>query len=123
MKTSEMIAMLEKDPSLKFTRSKCTFGYGGSLHLENGRLYGKSGDSYPFVLDDRNRPMDDWQIVREPVPVWDAIKALCEGKTVECEMVSGYGDNFYLRPEMLDQSDPEFFHMSWIRKGKWYIND
>jgi hypothetical protein len=78
MKTSEMIAMLEKNPGLKFRRpgyitDKC-------LCVIDGRI------KWNFTKDSPNIGFhDDWQLVREPVQAWEAVKAFTEGKTIACE--------------------------------------
>lgn len=89
MKTSEMIAMLEKNPKLRFTRSRVAFGYGGSVHCDQGRLCGANGTTYDFILNIKNEPMDDWQLVREPVTWQEALQAAIDGKRIVCEDCEG----------------------------------
>jgi len=73
-KTSEMIAMLEKNPKLKFINKN------GYIVCSDG-CFIKICDSYHLSLQ------EDWQLVREPVPVWEAIKAFKEGKTISCSFI------------------------------------
>ena len=107
MKTSEMIAMLEKNPKLSFKGEEYVFN---SI---------KSPEGVSFTLDFLLKDID-WQLIREPVPVWEAIKALTEGEIIKCEMNAF--DWFYLSPEKIERGGTEF-DMSWIKKGKWYIKE
>lgn len=117
-KTSEMIAMLEENPRLKFTRRKATFGYGGAVECKNGILRGVDGEHYPFVLSLHNEVMDDWQLVREPpVPVWEALKAWMEGKTVYCihkDCVPG---------KCVHTAQGVFACNRGLKEGTWYIGE
>jgi hypothetical protein len=103
MKTSEMIAMLEKDPTLKFWSPQTPI------------------DSYLYV--DRYRRItptikesEDWKIVLEPVPVWEAIKALKEGQTVTCKCKD------CIEPCVLPRHF-DVFCSEGIQEGVWYIGE
>lgn len=90
MRTSEMIAYLEKHPEAKFSKDKIN----DFVYINNGYLYFERIDKVGKKVDEHlgggnwngNVSLwNDWTLVREPVPVWEAIKALTEGKTVEYE--------------------------------------
>ena len=75
MKTSEMIAMLEKNPKLKFISN---YGYTVAVDTKNELITDR--DNYLIVNLKR-----DWQLVREPVTWQEALQAWVDGKTIKCE--------------------------------------
>jgi hypothetical protein len=113
MKTSEMIAMLEKNPKLKFKR-QCTGDIYELGEMAFLTVVGKSYCSANIRID------DDWTVVREPVPVWEAIKAFCDGKKVYCAFKNWNNEEqrFYLK-----DSDGWAFHGNLLTEGDWYIED
>jgi len=123
VKTSEMIAMLEKNPKLRFVKSTWK-DYANLIVDDNKIVLINSKEGYVFARGDRvlvHLDIDaDWQLVREPVPVWEAIKAYCEGKKAYC-VFKTFGDKegrFYLQG-----SDNWGFSGSLLTEGKWYIED
>lgn len=107
MKTSQMIAMLEKNPGLKFIR-EC-----------NREIYGLGEQGYLTRVANccttANIRIDDsWQLVREPVPVWEAIKAYVEGKRVY--YLDTDGAQWYLRSGWNLNIDR-------FNNGKWFIEE
>lgn len=109
MKTSEMIAMLEKNPDLQFKRK-----FNGEIYcLGAGGCVSKIRGSYAAA---NMRIDDDWQLVREPVPVWEAVKAFCEGKDIICEIEEG--GKFTLRA---NAKYTQSFTKEFILNGTWYI--
>ena len=128
MKTSEMIAMYETNKcpeKLKFV------SLGGKIELRDGILtWINSGKPLTLNLCGHNLngpghttagTIDkyDWTLVREPVPVWEAIKAFVEGKTIRCDMVS-CGGSFCLS---IKGTGGNNFSTAWLEHGKWYIED
>ncbi len=119
MRTSEMIAMLEKNPKLKFAKN-------GSIAAENVIEVNKFGD---ILTLQSVRPClnisNDYSLVREPVPVWEAIKALTEGKTVECECPGcvTIGASCHDNPQTFEpkKGGSYRFCSSQLQKGKWFI--
>ena len=118
MKTSEMIAMLEKNPELKFESKK---GSSYSTNLTASSSLGTIDIMRDGIREWVSVGIDrDWQLVREPVPVWEAIKALCEGKLIWVEMPDGTSERFPCNP-----------YSDWCRKigykqitqGKWFIEE
>ena len=95
MKTSEMIAMLEKNPKLKFV---CKHGvrFSGFIKL-------------PDIID------EEWVLVDQSVPAWKAIQVLQEGKTIEWRLGS---DEVVFRPD-----GAWFITKVNINYGKWYIKE
>jgi len=109
MKTSQMIAMLEKNPKLSFKRKNkediykiCDMGFLASIE----------GHSITPNL----RLDDDWQLIHEPVPVEIAIKALREGKRIK--VITSNGHEYYLDPQ-----DNECVSTHTLLTGRWYIED
>lgn len=129
MKTSEMIAMLEENPKLKFET------FDENLNIRRRVWVTDSGYfKYGIIDQEGNEPREcylplglafwgnihlftDWTLVRKPVPVWEAIKAWKEYGTIKCihdgkEYVFGTTTAF-------DS------HIAWrlICYGTWYIED
>jgi hypothetical protein len=120
MKTSEMIAALEKNPKLRFRNGK------DYIAVRNGFIYfERKTDQYPGgVVPDSvsggnwngNVNVDtNWQLVRESVPGWEAIKALTEGKTLECDYNGGISK---IKP-----NDRGGLSIQSLRRGTWYIEE
>jgi hypothetical protein len=115
MKTSAMITMLEKNPNLRF--SVITLIGQDTVGMASGHLaYEKSGNDVhinPVFL------AFDWSLVREPVPVWEAIKAyLQDDKTVYCEN-GGVCGPCYKDPI----TNNGFGCLKGLRHGEWYIEE
>jgi len=115
MKTSEMIAMLEKDPKLKFKADNQLY------------LLGKDGYSLMwFSPDNRDKCGEasrifgyDWQLVREPVLGWEAVRAYIDGKTITCE----YGDCDINRFSLNRNTPGQHLSALLLVNGTWYIED
>ncbi len=87
MKTSEMIAMLEKNPKLILESEKVNL-------VDDDLIVKMSGDNVVFFYDKEGKSVSkaigldlrrNWQLVRTPVPWQEAIQAVLDGKTVTCE--------------------------------------
>jgi len=127
MKTSEMIAMLEKNQKLELESEEYIFG----CDPKNGCIIFRRKDGRPTSginniriaasCDNVFQP-DDWQLVREPVPVWEAFKALLsEGKRIQCDVeLKDYVYTFHLSSENLTCISHKF-DISWLKEGTWYI--
>ena len=87
MKTSEMIAMLEENPNLKFIN----INNNGVEIIDGILVYPYYNNHHELQKDDlflitqNILKLADWQLVREPVPWQEAIQAYIDGKEVECE--------------------------------------
>ena len=130
MRTSEMIAALEKNPKLKFTNrqkigSMCEDG-GVVVSNTIGFVYDKlcwtkpDGNVFgPFVIN-KESFATDWQIVPQPVPVWEAIKAWKEGKEVYAVIEDTIKDTFILPANYTgDGTIP----VRYLSRGVWYIEE
>jgi len=116
MKTSEMIAMLEKNPKLRFRRKNWIYNNNDTYVSTNEHGMIKLFTSIGTLVFHINH--NDWQLIREPVPAWEAIKALCEGKNIVCEQENG--DKFTVRGR------EDYCHMiskEALQTGKWFIED
>lgn len=115
MKTSEMIAMLEENPKLRFNRKNWDLSchvYVSTSEIGMIKFFNSASDHVFYTHH------DDWQLVREPVPVWEAIKALWEGKNLVCELENE--DKFTVRGRK------DYCHMiskKALQTGKWFIED
>jgi len=117
MKTSEMIAMLEKNPKLKFKRKGWSLNDDIYVSASRNKVidFFNTTKNHVFFID-----KDDWQLVRESVPVWEAVKAYTEGKNITCE----YTDNYERTHKFtLNHSDNTVFAEGILARGKWYIED
>ena len=119
MKTSEMIAALEKNPKLIFPNGDfCLFRQGDKILLQ-----GKDGTGVPMILFDMTT---DWQPVREPVPVWEAIKAYVEGKNISCAYEEGWEQYPKNKNEVIfthKEYEGVGFTSHLLLNGIWYIED
>lgn len=127
MKFSEATAKLEENPKQKY---EAIDHYGDKHELSasgSGFLYykkwGKDGvfldpDKYGGGHFNGNIAIGskeyNWQLVREPVPAWEAVKAFCEGKKVS--YITPEGDEWQFAERSLYDVD-RFIN------SKWYIND
>jgi len=129
MKTSEMIAMLEKNPKLVFSQisgnREIFVGVHKTGHFIQWCKY--NGEIRKEDLPARLRffgnvhTNGEWQLVREPVPAWEAIKAYMEGKVICCEMTPST-NAFHLSLEKTNSAWNRF-DMEWLQHGTWYIKD
>ena len=126
-KTSEAFAALEANPKIKLenhNRKKRTvisispYGYFIANVFVDGVEVDPIKGAYNFFGN--FTPESVWTLVREPVPVWEAIKALTEGKAIQCEMTSG--GSFWLNPKDLEVS-AKLFNLGWLKDGRWFIED
>lgn len=114
MKTSEMIAMLEKNPKFKFEAINPVHPESHIAGITNNVLCWNGDISFPLRLNFGNDYEHDWQLVREPVPAWEAVKAFCEGKSVS--YVTPEGDEWKFEKQVLYESNR-------LINSTWYIND
>ena len=121
MKTSEMITALEKNPKLKFKGDKWIDGSVLQLdeegHVEIVSYSGNriSAETVLAYIPSRI----NWQLIREPVPVWEAIKALVSDKQT-IRGVNRYGE-FTITPNQLESSQP--LAVSNLKDCLWYVED
>lgn len=110
MKTWEMVKMFTESPNLRF-KSKTD---GSILALYKDIMFWDGNLSYVPELN----IFEEWELVRESVPVWEAVKAICEGKKIYCECFKESGKvckfNDYLSP---------MSYVGCITSGKWFIED
>lgn len=125
MKTWEMIKMLSENPKLRF-KGKTYYSHDAIVFIDDD-------DALSWEIDDGKRKRferlnsgtwilnQNWQLVRASVPVWEAVKALAEGKIVRCEC----GDNCR---QGLGRGSCKFPYSGSvcqyaISKGTWYIEE
>lgn len=116
MKTWEMIKMLTENPKLKFADPEGNIAMIDQFYVL--RWQGQ-GNGRPVNINIRH---ENWQLVPEPVPVWEAIKAYMEGKTVTCwckqKCKKADGCEY-----SKTGSDPKDFCKAGILEGTWYIEE
>jgi len=109
-----MIKMLTENPKLRFKRqsTESIYELGESEFLT---VVGKSYCSANIRID------DEWTLVREPVPVWEAIKALTEGKVVECIADKCSGCDGKCKGCVFPGD--RVLSIEMVKTGTWYIGD
>ena len=118
-KTWEAIAMLEKNPELKFSSLDKTgvlsVNYLGYL-LYDGKVTSKS-------ISRNIKPTEEWELVQEPVPFMEAVKAYSEGKTIRCEQDNGMINRFVGGTKYSQFRDENGCSPCYDRiiNSKWYI--
>lgn len=117
MKTSEMIAMLEENPKLRFkvTPYSETNVRFDNVRLVDGILCWEGNPGYPLriVIGGYHR---NWQLFPQPVTWQEALQAVLDGKTVTCECnicVSG--------PDKCIYESKCDICTEGIKSGTWYI--
>jgi hypothetical protein len=126
--TSEAIAMLEKNPKLRFKNQE---NYGLSVNEDNGCLILKH---YSNIISDNNNiriadcnkfKADEWELIQQPVPVLEAIAAYYHGTTIRCEI-----NGFIHVYQKLSGSDVRMKDTTGdtigageILYGTWYVED
>jgi hypothetical protein len=145
-KTSEAIAMLEKNP-----RAKLTTTLGGNKYelLVDGKnnnyfvfnVYTKNGEKISSSIGgggfNYNIPTDlKWELIQQPVDFLTAVKAYSEGKTIRCE-IGNNEPSFYSREVAISVLTGKKIYGSTclidnhggtitteeILEGTWYVED
>lgn len=131
MKTSEMIAMLEKNPKLKFQYN--TGSESGVMSCIDGDIKliehnGKPANYSQYLILHSGYMRQDWQLVREPVSWQEAIQAWIDGKEIEACECEGCGNGGscgvmgYIKSTPNDTSLHANCRQQ-FKTAKWYIND
>lgn len=126
-KTSEMIAMLEKNPKSELWFQVSPYSEKKTLYdkvcLVNGILCWGGNPKLPFQISIGEYDLN-WWLVREPVPVWEAIKALSEGKSVTCKIINrlGHWEKITFHPQYILQ-DHLVLTVKNLFRGTWYIEE
>lgn len=119
-KTSEVIAMLEQNPKLKF---KCiTDGIGEycTIEVNHGRICWGGDNRLPmYIVVDK--PLE-WELVQQPVSFMEAVKAYSEGKTIRCEK-NGHVLEYKPFYGMLKLKTGQAVTATQILEGRWYVED
>jgi hypothetical protein len=92
-KTSEAIAMLEKNQKLRFVVSDDPLASGHKF-LTVGASKRLECTTTKFSLNNEVFLDTEWELVQQPVSFMDAVKAYSEGKTIRCEFI-GYNGKKY----------------------------
>jgi hypothetical protein len=119
-KTWEMYKMLTENKELKFKR----VGDGMEVNFSKKIKNGKFADYY-LHQSNGECPMlsDEWELIQQPIPFMEAVKAYSEGKTIRCELgmqTSTYPSNGI--PDcMVDKEHNLAVSCREIMEGKWFI--
>lgn len=126
MKTSEMIAMLEGNPKLRFRRKSWrVLKKQAGVDIDDSiGLWHPDGKHSGITLYIKQ---DDWEIIQQPVTFAEAMKAFAEGKNVRAEGCPGNpcdsecckGERLYRAGTRLIICHNEMAHAKWfIEEGK-----
>ena len=123
MKTSEMIAMLEKNPKLKFEqlgedKEPGSFIYVGARNII--RWGGRNQEDNPLNIVLKPE-YSDWQLVREPVPWHEALQAWAERKTIKCNREGQTTTRYSNKETKLNDQYGFSLERDEILTGTWYI--
>jgi hypothetical protein len=121
-KTSEMIAMLEKNPKLKFTTIRGGITTSPVLVSESGYIVWENEQHNPPYSTPALKPDDEWQLVYQAVTWQEALQAWDKGKTIKCDMGPGEG-SFTLKPLEESYRTGSTFCVYWLKAGTWYIEE
>jgi hypothetical protein len=126
-KTGEAIAMLEKNPKLRFKNQE---NYGLSVNEDNGCLILKY---YSDIISDNNNiriadcnkfKADEWELIQQPVDFLTAVKAYSEGKTIRSEQEDGASEIYSCKCGIISMFEGEkgtILNCKEVLKAKWYI--
>ncbi len=106
MKASEMIAMLEANPKLKFENNGGQV-WGMRKDGTHAGIISSIGFTPKIALD------DNYELIQEPVTFMEAAQALSEGKTVRC--------NCNGRVSTYKSRQVSQIALNYILHGTWYI--
>lgn len=128
METIEMLAMLKKNNKLRFVCIQDTsykdyvFCDRGFIHFERiGEDGKKVSREHSSGRWDGNVHFDDqWQLVREPVSVGEAVTAFKEGKKIKCECPFCWDDG---ADSCIFPNIRGAICFEGIKSGTWYILD
>lgn len=123
-KTSEAIAMLEKNPSLRF-KDYDDILYASKYGYIMFERKGYSKDCPAGRFEGNVNLNTKWELIQQPVSFMEAVKAYSEGKTIRCED-SMWKTRIYepceFSSEMKDTRDVAVSPEE-ILEGKWYVED
>ncbi len=142
-KTSEAIAMLEKNPGLRF--KKDSGGYTHKLFVDHGyfrfMVYSEVDELVPQYLgggafNGNLHTKSGWELIQQPVDFLTAVKAYSEGKTIRCE-IGNNEPSFYSREVAISVLTGKKIYGSTclidnhggtitteeILEGTWYVED
>lgn len=113
MKTSEMIAMLERNPKLEFR---------GKMWDDNDRRYfGVDAEGIMRFFPENSGVLyvggEFWEVTKQPesISAWVAIKALQDGKTIHCMIGT---ERFTYEPDSV-----YYIPNTHIKYGKWFVKE
>jgi hypothetical protein len=123
-KTWEMVKMLTENPDMQFKKVSDGLIFKCGTKISNckevGRYISQASGECALLTD-------EWELVQQPIPFMEAVKAYSEGKTIRCEWegrtnnwVSIY-KNGSLYKDMKECDGP--ICAKEILNGKWYVED
>jgi hypothetical protein len=135
-KSSEAIAMLEQNPKLKLVCGSSPkhelYVDGGYLQYDSYTLSGTpiSKDLPGAWFSDNIKIQDKWELLQQPIPFMEAVKAYSEGKTIYCMVGSEPKTKYTYNPNMGSCFKPmkalennEAIGALEMLKGIWYVED
>lgn len=128
MKTSEMIAMLEEYPKLRFSTPDVDSGEEDIASIIHHKLCWDNDAAFPVMIHVGGQWEHTWQLVCTPVPWQEAIQAALDGKTVTCKdckgrIVSGCECDFVSCESQEFSTSVASPCWEQIQTGAWFIID
>jgi hypothetical protein len=115
--TGEVITMLELNPKLEFRCVKGNTGEYETISVNHGRMCWGGDNRYPlFIVVEK--PLE-WELIQQPIPFMEAVKAYSEGKAIRCEWNGGYKEYLPCGLKCVNTT----FAANDILNGKWYIKE
>jgi hypothetical protein len=134
MKTSAMIAMLEKNPNLRFKRP--TWDSDTSIGIKDDaiQMLTKTGEVWTYSGSKSNTDRfvaaclqigvgGGWELIQEPVAWQEAMQAWAEGKTVRCVFENQQGAIYVFKSFHAKAETSTNLSRDMITKGTWYIDE
>jgi hypothetical protein len=126
-RTWEVLEALSKNPELKFVRKAVRCNENDvEILVDNGAVKTEFGHN-PLLIC--NLLKWEWELIQQPVPFMEAVKAYSEGKTIRCEC------NCFTAPvvciytirggngAMFEDENNHVLTTGEILHGKWYIEE
>lgn len=115
--TWEVMKMLSKNPKLIFETVETEYEHM-TFFIDDCGCYAltEKGKKRNLESSGNLNPNDKWQLVREPVPAWEAIKAWKENLArIKCIF---NGKEYFFDKDMILGTT---IALGWICSGTWYI--
>jgi hypothetical protein len=127
-KTWEITKALTENPNHEFKRVSDGMIFRTSKQIENGKEVARyiSQITSPKGWADCVTLSDEWELIQQPIPFMEAVKACSEGKTIYCTTKDGSSFTYAHRGGLygsLEERDGSGLSANEILNGVWYVED